>query len=49
VRFVVGASHQRGARELNVPVELDLRRIRICKIAARLEMRYLKEALLRSI
>ena len=49
VEFVVGTRINEAHQDPNVPVELDLRRNIIRKIASRLETRYLKEALVRFI
>jgi hypothetical protein len=49
VEFVVGTRINEAHQDPNVPVELDLRRNIVRKIAALLETRYLKEAQVRFI
>jgi hypothetical protein len=49
VEFVVGTRINEAHQDPNIPVELDLRRNIIRKIAALLETRYLKEAMVRFI
>jgi hypothetical protein len=49
VEFVVGTRINEAHQDPNVPVELDLRRNIVRKIASLLETRYLKEARVRFI
>ena len=49
VQFLVGTRINEAHQDPNVPVELDLRRNIVRKIAALLETRYLKEARLQFI